>query len=312
MNFQLYNANNMFFNIKPPFILPIRTTANKKYSAFKIYNKPATTPPAPATTPNNLLYHNGPIISNIIVNPIFWGASWKSSDPIITGISKFYKDFSGSTYAKASLNEYYQINPNKTQTKINANISVNPCYIDNTIAPSDFFSTTILINEIAKLINKPGFSKPNPLGNSYYPIYIDKPRPSNIDFCGWHGFGTINGIGVTFAFLFKYSTGDTGCGCNSFFPAKGPIGQSTVLAALANVSAHEICETMTDPKLNAWYDKKGDENSDKCGWLFNDTKRVNLKPGSIWKLQGQWSNNLANGDKTYPYPVFNTGCTCGE
>jgi len=42
------------------------------------------------------------------------------------------------------------------------------------------------------------------------------------------------------------------------------------VAALANVSAHELSEAMTDPASpGAWYDSSDQENGDKCAWTFN-------------------------------------------
>ena len=53
--------------------------------------------------------------------------------------------------------------------------------------------------------------------------------------------------------------GDAGCD-----PKSTIAGTSQGLAALANISAHELSEALTDPELNAWYDTAGNENSDAC------------------------------------------------
>ena len=37
---------------------------------------------------------------------------------------------------------------------------------------------------------------------------------------------------------------------------------------MASIIAHELEETVTDPDLNAWYDRSGAENGDKCAWTF--------------------------------------------
>ena len=42
------------------------------------------------------------------------------------------------------------------------------------------------------------------------------------------------------------------------------------LAAIANVSGHELSEARSDPASpGAWYDSSGQENGDKCAWTFN-------------------------------------------
>ena len=40
---------------------------------------------------------------------------------------------------------------------------------------------------------------------------------------------------------------------------------------MASIIAHELEEAATDPDLNAWYDRRGDENADKCAWTFGTT-----------------------------------------
>ena len=37
---------------------------------------------------------------------------------------------------------------------------------------------------------------------------------------------------------------------------------------MISVIAHELAEAATDPKLNAWSNKNGDENADMCAWTF--------------------------------------------
>ena len=40
---------------------------------------------------------------------------------------------------------------------------------------------------------------------------------------------------------------------------------------MASIIAHELEEAVTDPDLNAWYDRRGYENADKCAWTFGST-----------------------------------------
>ena len=40
---------------------------------------------------------------------------------------------------------------------------------------------------------------------------------------------------------------------------------------MASVIAHELVEAVSDPQLNAWYDRRGYENADKCAWTFGST-----------------------------------------
>ena len=69
---------------------------------------------------------------------------------------------------------------------------------------------------------------------------------------------------------------------------------------MASVISHELEETTTDPDLNAWYDRRGAENADKCAWTFGTTYSVvngsvaNMKLGGLdYLIQRNWVN--ANG-----------------
>ena len=144
----------------------------------------------------------------------------------------------------------------------------------------------------------------NLMPSGYYPVYVDSPR-GHAGYCAWHSAGTCpNGVTVQFAFFFNLD-GDAGCD-----PAdtSGQHGQG--LAALANVSGHELSEALTDPHLDAWYDASGAENSDKCAWAFG-TPLLKFSNGSQWKIQGNWSNAAFNNRSGYPNRDGQSGCIDG-
>ena len=132
---------------------------------------------------------------------------------------------------------------------------------------------------------------PNPTPGAYYPVYVDQPRGS-AGYCAWHSAGTINGTPVQFGFFFKLD-GDPGCDPNS-----PNTSMSEGLAALGNVSGHELSEMLTDPQLNAWYDSSGNENADKCAWTFGPSL-INFGGGYSWKIQGNWSNAAYDSNSGY-------------
>jgi hypothetical protein len=147
-------------------------------------------------------------------------------------------------------------------------------------------------------------TSPDTSGNGYYPVYTDVPR-GNANYCAWHSSGTAHGVTVQFAFFFKLD-GDPVCD-----PQSTVAGESQGLAALANVSAHEMSEARSDPNLNAWYDNSGAENGDKCAWTFN-APYVTFSNGSMWKLQGEWSNQAYSAGTGYPNSYGQKGCLDGH
>ena len=246
----------------------------------------------------NMTYHGGVIMPSSNVYPIFWGTSWPSySGDKETGIDSFYSGFNGSNYAKTS-DEYTgsngQVGPSNTSR----------VHVVDGSAATGGNQVTPILNEVCKEISN-GAVPLDSSGNGYYPVYTDVPRGS-AGFCAWHSVGTCSGQRVQIAFFFKLD-GDAGCD-----PQDTQTTHSQGLAALANVSAHELSEARTDPASpGAWYDSQGQENGDKCAWTFN-VPYVMFTNGTIWKVQGEWSNNAYNNQTGYPNRSGQKGCLDGH
>jgi hypothetical protein len=220
----------------------------------------------------DLTYHGGQVMTTgAAVTPIYWGPGWSSDPQNKQGwLSTFYAGMSGSRYAGTNT-EYTQTGG----THVGTSISVNPGVTDTSPTPRRAPSTSAVLAEVASVIS-------NPVSNGYYPVYTDIPR-GHTGYCAWHSAGTIGTVTVQFAFFFNLD-GDSGCD-----PKSTSTAYSQGVAALANVSGHELSEALTDPQLNAWYDGSGEENADKCAWTFGSTL-LNFSDGNQWKVQGNWSN----------------------
>lgn len=182
------------------------------------------------------------------VEPIYWGARWSSSTFVgdkTSGLLSFYSGFGVSSY-DATNTEYTDSSDN-----VGSGVVVGVTHTDASAAPTNGNKTSPILAEVCSTAS-------NLRADGYYPVYVDTPR-GHAGFCAWHSVGTCsNGTTVQFAFFFNLD-GDAGCDPQDSF------GQhSQGLAALANVSGHELSEALTDPHLNAWYDANGQENSDKC------------------------------------------------
>ncbi len=237
-------------------------------------------------------YHGGDVMPTAIVEPIFWGSGWNSYvGDEISGLDSFYFGFSGSNYAMTS-DEY---------GGISGQVGATIAYLGHVVDYSDASRgnrTRAVLNEVCGQIN------PDPSGNGYYPVYTDVPR-GEANYCAWHSWGACNGIPIQFAFFWKLD-GDPGCD-----PSDTSGLHSQGLAALANVSAHELSEARTDPRGAGWYDKRGAENGDKCSWIFG-VPLVTFSDGSQWKLQGEWSNAADSANTGYPNGAGQNGCASGQ
>lgn len=238
----------------------------------------------------DMTWHNGAIMTSSAVSVIYWGTSWTSSDPKVAGLQSFYQGYSNSSYAKTS-DEY-----TGTNGQVAPSNSYGGYFIDTAPATGGNQVSPILA-EVCKVI-------PSPVSNGYYPVYTDVKRGS-AGYCAWHSYGTCGSTPVQIAFFFDLD-GDPGCD-----PQDTQTGHPQGLAALANVSAHELSEARTDPRNGGWYDSSGNENGDKCAWTFN-VPYVSFSNGSVWKVQGEWSNNAYNSGTGYPNSSGQKGCLDGR
>jgi hypothetical protein len=239
----------------------------------------------------NMTWHGGQVLtSGAVVQPIFWGTTWTSGNPKIGAMQSFYEGMSGSSYA-ATTTEYTD-----GSGHVGTTIDFQGSFIDNSAAVKNGNRTSPILNEVCRVI-------PNPVANGYYPVYVDSPRGGS-PFCAWHSAASCNGVPVQFAFFYNLD-GDSGCD-----PQDSATGNSQPVAALGNVSGHELSEALTDPRLNAWYDSNGSENADKCVWSFG-SPFVTFSNGTNWKIQGNWSNHAYSTRTGYPNSNGQLGCIDG-
>jgi hypothetical protein len=243
----------------------------------------------------NMTYHGGKIMQTAVTKVILWGPSWANTSFVgdkMTGLDSWYTGFINSNYAVTS-DEY---------TGTNGQVGPNTSYQGNVTdlsTAANGSSTSAILNEVCKEVT------PDSNGNGYYAVYVDVKR-GNAGYCAYHSAGMCGGKLVQFAFFFNLD-GDPGCD-----PADTTTGHSQGLAALANVSGHELSEARSDPASpGAWYDSSGQENGDKCAWTFN-VPSVTFSNGIKWKIQGEWSNAAYNNGTGYPNSKGQRGCLDGH
>ena len=237
--------------------------------------------------------HGGKIMPTAVTKNIFWGTSWAGYvGDKMTGLDTWYAGYSNSNYAGTNT-EYTGSNGaiGKATTHLG--------HVVDTSAASGGGNNAAILAEVCKMI-----TSPDPSGNGYYAVYTDLPR-GGAGYCAWHSAGTCGSTPVQFAFFWKLD-GDSGCD-----PQDTSGLHSQGLAALANVTGHELAEAVTDPASpGAWYDGAGSENGDKCAWTFGGPL-VTLSNGAQFKVQGEWSNAAYNAGTGYPNSSGQRGCIGG-
>ena len=114
-------------------------------------------------------------------------------------------------------------------------------------------------------------------------------------YCGYHGYESVNGVTIKYSFVGDpFACGDASCleDCVSSTP-----NDAKDVDEMASVIAHELEETATDPTLRAWHDGAGEENADKCAWVYGPTYNAqNGAPANVrlnghdWLIQENWVN----------------------
>jgi len=244
-----------------------------------------------------LVLHNGNVLTTSKVAAIFWGANWNNASfagDVISGLDQFYAGWSGSNY-NAINTEFYGNNGQITNVSSYLGHS-----IDATTPPSKALSVSQAVAEVCSMTGN------NPDPNAMYAIYTQNYPSGRLNYCAWHSYGTCSGGKAVQVAYFPNVSGQAGCDPADTYGT----GHSQALAALANVSGHELAETITDPRNGGWYDASGAENADKCAWSFNGP--VTLKNGSIWKIQMNWSNAAYTNGTGLPNRGGEKGCLQGS
>jgi hypothetical protein len=234
-----------------------------------------------------LTFRGGTVLTSNKTMAIFWGPSWNNATfagDKISGLDSFFQGFGGSSYAAAST-EY---------SGTNGQVTTSSTYLGHTIdastAPRHALTTNSAVAEACKIVN----DSPDP--SALYLIYTETGA-GHVNYCAWHSWGNCsNGAPIQVAYMPNLD-GIAGCdpGDTSGLHSQG-------LAALANVTSHELSETITDPRGQGWMDASGSENGDKCAWSFSPQNAglIKFTNGVKWKVQGEWSNAAYTAGTGYP------------
>jgi len=253
---------------------------------------------------NNLTYHGGPVLHANTAYAIYWVPAGSSVSANYTSLIDGFFQNVAADHGKTT-NTYYST----TQyTDSGGNVGYGVGFAGSTVDTNAFpasgcndnvATTTVCLTdaqlraEINNVIASKGW--PRGLGPIYF---IFTPRNVGscfgsscafTTFCAYHSsFGS--GTSTTLYANQPY-TMTVPAACDAGQHPNGDDADSTL-----NVVSHEHQEAMTDPLGNAWYDRQGAENADKCAWTFgtssgtNGAKYNETINGTHYYLQQDWSN----------------------
>ena len=220
-----------------------------------------------AATPPQLTYRGGPLLANVEVFTVFWGAAWQGAQQAMANtVNAFFDSILDSPLmtqlAEYSVPQYAIGNGRRTGTTT-----------ITTPAPHHTVSDNALRHMLQQEIStNPAFPQPGP--NTLYFVYTPPGvaisqggSKSCQGFCGYHD--AINGT------IFYAAMPYPNC--------QGCLGALSVQDALTSTSSHELCEAITDTVPGqGWYDDNNGEIGDICAW---HTRKL-----GDYVIQTEWSN----------------------
>jgi hypothetical protein len=289
------------------------------------------------TNATGILYHGGPIIPITGVSAIYWANSTiyaggpapgtngaGSGDGSLVGY--FLNHLGGSQYFNINTTYFDQVGAGHTVQNV---VNYQQFWADNTSVPPSNGSTVTNATIQAEIVK--GFTN-GKLTYSPTTIYsVFTLGNTNLgggfgsQYCAYHGHFTWNSPqgakDVIFSAQPWVQQFPTGCSNNST-PPNGDAAADRVI----NVLAHEIEEATTDPDLNAWFDASGQENADKCAWMFgttfnNGTGLANMTIGAKdFLIQMNWVNSgnggclqgLSGGTNQPPVAAYTFSCNASR
>jgi len=234
---------------------------------------------------NQIQYHGGPVMSNGVNVYYIWYGTWSSAAQSI--LTTLAQGLGGSPYF--NINTTY-FSGSTTHTFVKNIVTYKSSTTDNYSlgkALSDANIFTIVKNAISagKL----------PLdSNAVYFVLtasdVNETSGFCTQYCGWHTNGSVNGADVKYAFIGNPARCLSSCAAQTTSP-NGDAGAD----GAASIVSHELEEATTDPDLNAWFDRTGEENADKCAWTFgtestasNGSKFNVTLAGKQYLIQQNW------------------------
>jgi len=248
-------------------------------------------------TTNGINYHGGPVMLGTNKIYYIWYGNWTGNNaPAI--LTDFAQNIGGSPYFNINTAYYNGSNAHVSNSVLyggyaNDNYSQGTSLTDANI--QSVVSNAIICGAL-----------PTDTNGVYFVLTSADVTASSgfcTQYCGWHTHGTIDGSDIKYSFVGNPDRCPSSCAAQTTSP-NGNAGAD----GMASIIAHELEEAVTDPDLNAWYDRRGYENADKCAWTFgtestaSNGSKYNMTLGSRqYLIQRNWVN--ASGgycDVKYP------------
>lgn len=230
---------------------------------------------------NGINYNGGPIMTGTTNVHYIWYGNWSgnSATSILTNLAQ---SIGGSPYFNINTTYYNGSNVHVTNAVSYAGSS------------NDNYSQGTNLSD-AQIQSIVAAQNPTDTNGIYFVLTSADVTASSgfcSQYCGWHTHGTIGGRDIKYAFIGNPDRCPSSCEEQTTSP-NGNAGAD----GMASIISHELEEAVTDPDLNAWYDRRGYENADKCAWTFgtestaSNGSKYNVTWGGLhYLIQQNWVN----------------------
>jgi len=204
-----------------------------------------------------IINHGGLVLGSPTVYLIWYGDWNQSNNTDTPGGQNIVRTFLGGLGGSS----YYQIN--KSYVIPSGTFGVGPETADGYSQGKNLSDAGV--QAVVKSALSSGKLPVDPNGVYFVLTSSDVAESSGFcsNYCGWHTYGSISSANIKYAFVGNASRCLNACAAQTV----GPNGNAGV-DGMISVIAHELEEANTDPNLNAWFDRRGSENADKCAWTF--------------------------------------------
>jgi hypothetical protein len=253
-------------------------------------------------------YHGGTVIAGPAITKvvsIYWstgtiyagqatGTGTGAADPTLIG--SFLRSLGGSPYFNINTT-YYNASNSKVVNQVGYTSfwSTGSTCAGPTASPTDAQMVALIqcgLNAGAIAYD------PNTVYSIFTASGINLGGGFGSQYCAYHTHGATSQGNVYYAAMPYNQQYPSGCTSNFASPNADVAGNSEV-----NTLAHEIEETTTDAMGNAWYDRQGYENADKCAWTWGTVQtaanggkyNMTFADGKQYLVQQNWVNAGSGG-----------------
>jgi hypothetical protein len=277
----------------------------------------------PFASTESLTYHGGPVMTSNTNYAFYWAPSGSPAYPsgYQTGVNKYLQDLAHDSGGNQNVDSVATQYTNAAAEKVKYKSTFAGAIVDTDPYPENGCSAAAICLTDAQIQAEiKAYVSANALPKDLLHEYFVLTPPGvescfsasslecsagaiNASYCAYHGYIPVTGGNIVYA---NDPYVGENPGCDSGQHPNNNLSDSALMGGLS----HEHNESITDPKLNAWFAPSGEENGDKCR-TFAKGSEFGLTLG--YAPDSSPFNQLINGDEYYYQQEWsNTGSICKQ